>query len=430
MPTRKGPGLALERGAPRRTPPPAAARDTSRATPWPIAAVRSRADGPAGGVRPVPPQGVLALQRLAGNKAVDRLLPGTPNRRPASPVVTVQLDDPPAPAPEGERTPVQLVDGATFAGFTTWAQAATADADSALPGAIGLAEALGSPYQHRLNMLIDEVIGAANTLDWGLSALREGRTAPALTADPLGFVDRFEHHLQVLHDVTDAWQAVTTSAVMTLIGMIAEAQVERAQALQRELDDLVGELRTLQRIADGDDLRGAVAQLGINAVISGVLLAVTFANPIVGVAVAVGSVAVQATLDELLGPSGNDAGDVAAAGVGIAGSAAEARAASRGLAEASSKLRVAARRLGALGAAMGTTLDVLETREAVTAHESARARIRVVTARLNRVARQLEPLRPLLAYPDLAAGRVARIQSHATTLRQNAQIVLQGRGQL
>ena len=64
------------------------------------------------------------------------------------------------------------------------------------------------------------------------------------------------------------------------------------------------------------------------------------------------------------------------------------------------------------------------------AYESARARIGAVTARLNRVAGQLEPLRPLLAYPALAAQMVERIQTHAVTLRENAQVVLQGRGQL
>lgn len=279
-------------------------------------------------------------------------------------------------------------------------------------------------------MLIGDLTGTTNTLDWGLAALREGQPAPTLTADALGFAHHLEHQLEVLQDVTEAWQAVMGSAVMTLIGMIAEAQVERARALQRELADLLRELGDLQRIAEGSDLRQAFAQLGLNTAITVALLAVSFSNPIVGVAVAVGSAAVQCGLDELLGPSGNDAKDAVSVGIGITGSAAEATAAARQVTEASTKLKVAGRRMGYVGAAMGTGLDVLETREAIEAYESARTRIRAVTARLDRVSRDLAPLRPILAFPDLAARMIERIHSHAETLRTNAQVVLHGRGQL
>ncbi len=343
-------------------------------------------------------------------------------------MIAVQRDDPPAAT--DERTPTQRVDDATFRGFTTWAESATADADAALTDAISVADALGSPYQGRLNMLIGDVTGDANTLDWGLVALREGREATSLTADARGFVDRFEHRLEVLQDVTEAWQAVTSSAVMTLIGMIAEAQVARARALKQELDSLAAQLRDLQRIAEGGDLRGAFVQLGVNTAITGVLLAVSFANPLVGVAIAVGSAAVQCGLDELLGPGGNDAKDAVSVGMGIGGSAMEARAASRQLAGASSKLKVAGKRLGLAGAALGTALDVLETKEAIAAYEDAHARLGAISARLERVSRELDPLRPILQFPATAALFVQRIHAQAAVLRDNAQVVLQGRGQL
>ncbi len=372
--------------------------------------------------------GVIALQRMAGNRAVGQLLAAPERQGPVGADISVQRDDPPAAT--DERTPTQRVDDATFRGFTVWAESATADADEALTASISVADALGSPYQGRLNMLIGDVTGDANTLDWGLVALREGREAPSLTADARGFVDRFEHRLEALQDVTEAWQAVTSSAVMTLIGMIAEAQVARARALKQELDSLVAQLRDLQRIAEGGDLRGAFVQLGVNTAITGVLLAISFANPLVGIAVAVGSAAVQCGLDELLGPSGNDAVDAVSVGLGIGGSAMEARAASKQLAGATSKLGVAGKRLGLAGAALGTALDVLETREAIAAYEDAQARIGAISTRLERVSRQLTPLRPILEFPATAAKLVQRIQSQAAVLRENAQIVLKGRGQL
>lgn len=385
------------------------------------------------------PGQLIALQRCAGNRAVRSWLGQTQSRSSAvravapstaSPIA-VQRDDPPAsPAAPDQQTPAERVDAVTFPGFTRWAESATADADAAIADGGDVADALASPYSSRLNMLIGDVTGDANTLDWGLVALREGRPAPSLTADSVGFAHRFEDHLETLDDVTRAWRDVTSSAVMTLIGMIAEAQVARARALRQELADLLTELQNLERIAGGSDLRQAFAQLGINTAITGALLAISIANPIVGLTVAIGSAAVQCGLDELLGPSGNDAKDAVAVGIGIGGSAAEAAAAIPRLAKASKGLTAAGKKLGYVGAAAGTALDVLETQEAVAAYEAARSRIRTVSTRLERVARELEPLRPILAYPALAARLITRIQAQAATLRDNAQVVLGGRGQL
>lgn len=380
------------------------------------------------------PPHVLALQRLAGNRAVDHLI----SQQADGHHVVVQRDDPPVPTPSepatdtatDDRTPAQRVDEATFAGFTTWAESATADADSAINDAIAMADGLSSPYANRLNMLIGDLTGITNTLDWGLVALREGRPAPTLTADAVGFAHRMEDRIEVLHDVTEAWQAVMGSAVLTLIGMIAQAQVERARALQRELTDLLRELRDLERIAEGSDLRQAFAQLGVNTAITVAVLAISVANPIAGVAIAVGSAAVQCGLDELLGPSGNDAKDVVAVGLGLGGTATEAAAALPRLASSSTQLKLAGRRLGYVGAAMGTGLDVLETQEAIQAYESARSRIRAVSTRLDRVSSQLAPLRPLLEFPDLAARMIQRIHAQAEILRTNAQVVLRGHAQL
>lgn len=75
------------------------------------------------------------------------------------------------------------------------------------------------------------------------------------------------------------------------------------------------------------------------------------------VAVAVGSVALRAGLDELLGPGGNDAGDVAGGTATVGGAAMDARGAAPNLPAATSRLRVAGRRLGVVGAALGTFLD-------------------------------------------------------------------------
>ena len=318
----------------------------------------------------------------------------------------------------------------TFFGFSRWAESVTADADAAITDSETVAAALASPYASRLGMLIGEVIGDANGLGWGLMALREDRPAPSLTTDAVGFAHRFEGHLETLKEVTQAWRQVTASAVMTLIGMIAEAQVERARRLQRELADLLTELQTLERIASGSDLRQAFVQLGINTAITGAVLVISIANPLVGLAIAVGSAAAQCTLDEILGPSGNDAKDAVAVGLGLVGSATEASAAIPRLAHASKTLKAAGKKLGYVGAAAGTALDVLETREAVAAYEAARTRLRTASTRLDRVARELESLRPILAYPDLAARQIERIHEHATTLRDNAQVVLTGRGQL
>jgi hypothetical protein len=186
----------------------------------------------------------------------------------------------------------------------------------------------------------------------------------------------------------------------------------------------------LERIASGSDLRQAFVQLGINTAITGAVLVISIANPLVGLAIAVGSAAAQCTLDEILGPSGNDAKDAVAVGLGLVGSGTEAAAAIPRLAHASKTLTTAGKKLGYVGAAAGTALDVLETREAVAAYEAARTRLRTASTRLDGVARELESLRPILAYPDLAARQIERIHEHATTLRDNAQVVLTGRGQL
>jgi hypothetical protein len=391
----------------------------------------------------------MALQRCAGNQAVSSWLgqkqarstaartvaPGTAASATAAsgtaPPLAIQRDSAPAaPLTVDQQTPEQRIDAVTFLGFSRWAESATADADAAITDSENVAAALASPYGSRLGMLIGEVIGDANTLTWGLVALREDRPAPGLTTDAVGFAHRFEGHLETLNEVTQAWRQVTASAVMTLIGMIAEAQVERARRLRQELADLLTELQHLERIASGSDLRQAFVQLGINTAITGALLVVSIANPLVGLTIAIGSAAVQCTLDELLGPSGNDAKDAVAVGLGLGGSAAEVAAAIPRLAQSSKSLRAAGKKLGYVGAAAGTALDVLETREAVTAYDAARTRLRTVSTRLERVARELESLRPILAYPELAARQIERIHEHATILRDNAQVVLTGRGQL
>ena len=423
---------------------PATGRDAGRtpAEPATTAAVEARPGGHDA------PAGVLGLQRLAGNQAVCRLLAGAaapgaggsvasprlaadaPAQLPA-PVrggTTVQREDPPAAEPEA-RTPEQMVDDATFAGFRSWARAALADADEVLEGANQQVEVLQSPYSERLGMLVEEVTGQANAIDWGIVALEGGRPAPAL-ADAHGVQLRFEEDLEALRQVSDAWAAVTASAVMSLIGMIAEAQVERARALVAELERLERELRDIERILAGGPMAGAFAQMGIGLAITGVLAAITFTNPIGIVAVAVGSVALQAGLDELLGPGGNDEGDVAGGTATIGGAAMDARGAARNLPAATSRLRVAGRRLGVVGAALGTFLDAREASEAVDQYEAAPARLRAVTARVNAVSRQLDPLLPLLQYPATRDRIVSALRAQAQTLRDNGQLVLAQHAQL
>jgi hypothetical protein len=358
------------------------------------------------------PARVLSLQRTAGNAAVIQLLRG--------PAVHVQRQD---PATE-EETEQLTVDEQTFDGFETWAEASIADADDACVEGQETANRLSSPYQERLNMLIAGVVDVRNQVANGVDSLRAGGAAPDITADPQGMLLWLDEETFNLMDVTEAWDDVMGSGLLELMASIGEAQVARARRLRDELRACERELRDLERIASGSEMRGAFLQTGGNAAISIALAAITIANPIAGIVVAVGAAAVQLTIDHYLGPSSPGADTFGAATVSTAGSAMQQ------LGPAGSALRRAGGRLGTAGAIAGTTIDVLETREAIAQYEAAAGRLRAVGSRFDRLSRELQPLLPLLQYPRTANALIAGLRARAETLRENGQVVLSERGQL
>ena len=403
----------------------------------------ARLFAPRSTTQPAPtPRQVFALQRLAGNSAVAMLL-GRPSprvvsrqlraggRQPRGASRTARLPErqhadlqrqSPTEAAAAELTPEERIDEATFDGFNAWAEAAIADADETCEDAQLTANRLSSPYQHRLNMLIQDVVDVRNRIDNGKFALGQGRAAPGLTNAPEAWLNELEDSIADLREVTDAWDAVMASGLLQLLALVAEAQVALARRLKSELEGLLAEMRELQRIASGAELRQAFAQTGLNVVISGTILVLTALVPPAGVALAVGSAVVQLSLDHCLGsPPG--ALSYGAAGSSISG-------ARLSLPRYTPRLQTFGRRLGAVGMAAGTVSDILETREAIQNYEAAAARLRVVGARIDRIVPQLSRLMPLLEHPDMVERMIEGMRSHAETLRENGQVTLATAGQL
>jgi hypothetical protein len=353
------------------------------------------------------PNAVLQLQQAIGNRAVNAAL-----GRPA-----VQRQDTVTPTRD------DLVDRATWTGFTDWFDEANEEAGDVAAQAQRISDGLGSPYQQRLRMLIDGVTQVQNILLVDIVALMEGRPAPRLTADPHGLAQRLEERIATLDEVNDAWGAVVASGILELMARFGEAQLRRARALQEEMRDLLAELHRLERIAQGDELKGAFAQLGINAALTGATIALTALFPPAGLAIAIGAAATALTVDSMLGPEGPGADSFTASGASVASAAAER------LPEQRTALRAAGRLLGRVSIAAGTTIDVLETREAISQYEAARARIIAVSSRIDRAHRELGTLRPLLQYPRQARALLVGMRSRAERLRAHGQLVLEEHGQ-
>jgi hypothetical protein len=351
---------------------------------------------------------VYQLQPATGILAADTTL-----ARP-----TIQRDDT-APLTWEER-----IDRATWTGFTAWFYAANEEAGDVTVRAQLISNWLHSPYQHRLRIYIEGVTDVQNVILLGIDALSDGRDALRLTADPHGLAERLEERIAGLHEVNEAWTAVIASGILELMARFGEAQLRRARALQEEMRELLAELRRLEEIAQGRELAGAFAQLGINAAITAATIALAVLFPPAGLAVAIGAAATQLTVDAMLGPSGPGLDSFSASGASVASAASER------LPRQRTTLRAAGRRLGVLGAIAGTTIDALETREAIAEYEAARARIVAVSNRIDRIHRELGTLRPLLEYPSQARARIAGMQARAETLRRRGQLVLEESGQL
>jgi hypothetical protein len=323
--------------------------------------------------------------------------------------MTVQRDDPPGPG--------RTIDEQTYVGFQVAAEASIDDADDDCVDAQKLSNRLGSPYRERLRILIDGVVAARNQVSDGMAALSRGAAAPAITGNPAGILPGLDDQAATLRDVCAAWEAVIDSGVTEFIASIGQAQVARARAIAAELDDCIAQLRDLQRIATGREVVQACTQTGLNAAITVALVALTALTPPVGLAVTIGGAAVQLALDTFLGPSRPGF---------LSGGGAAATAAGAKLAKGASKLRTAGSGLGAVGAAS----DLLETHQAIEEYEAAVARIGPLSQRIERLAHELDPLLPLLAFPQTAAAFIAALQSSAETLRENGQVVLTEAGQL
>jgi hypothetical protein len=365
-------------------------------------------DAPTAPRPPLTPRRVLGLQRTAGNAAVAAMLGST--------AVTVQRDDPPGPA--------KTIDEQTFVGFQVAAEAAIDNADDDCVDAQKLSNRLGSPYRDRLRVLIDGVVAARNQVSDGMAALSRGAAAPAITGNPAGILAGLDDQAATLRDVCGAWEAVIDSGLAEFLASIGQAQVARARAIAAELDECIAQLRDLQRISTGSEISQAFAQTGLNAAITVAILALTALVPPAGMAVAIVGGAAQIGLDYALGPS--DPGKLSFGGVVVS----SATAAAEQFAAKGSKLQRAGSRLGAVGIALGTASDLLETHQAIEEYEAAVARIGPLSQRVERLARELDPLLPLLAFPRTAAAFIAALQSSAQTLRENGQLVLTEAGQL
>ncbi|HEY8341015.1 MAG TPA: hypothetical protein VIK95_14190 [Egibacteraceae bacterium] len=357
--------------------------------------------------------GVLAaLQRSAGNRAVAALLGGGTHL--LLPLQRQQVDQQEADT----RTPEQRVDAATWNGFSTWWASADADATEAAAEADEVGALLSSPYRERLGMLTGELVGSQNLIANGVTALRAGRDAPWLTADPIARAEELEQQIEAVRAVSDAWRAVLGSGLLELMAAFGEAQLRLAERLRDELAECRRELDDLTRVFNDPKVREAAIQFGVNAAISVAVIAISVANPVVGIAVSVGAAATQLTLDALLGPSEPGPETFTAAGASVAGSAAE------NLSARGTSLRTAGRRLGVAGAIAASALDANEV------YQAHRARLVRLGQRMDQIARQLERLRPLLLYPRQARALIAGLRAHATRLREEGQLVLSEAGQL
>ncbi len=385
---------------------------------------------------------VLALGGLAGNRAVAALLaPSQAGRgRPHGPAMQpsvqregeddegqVEGSEPEAegseaPAADDTRSPEERVDDATFAGFNEWADAAITDADEACVTAEEQSHALSSPYRERMETLIEEVVAIRNAIDEGVASLGAGGEAPGLTADPQGALEQLEDRASTLADVCDAWSAVVASGILELLARVGEARLAQARRVRDELAACQAELQTLQRIAAGDEMMEAFAQAGIGVALTAAGIILTAMFPPAGLAIAVGSAVVGLTLDAALGPTGPDALDFGAGGASTAGAAVEQ------VAQQGSRLTRAGSALGAAGAVAGTTLDVLESREAIDRYEAAAVRVRVLAQRLNRLAQSYEDLRPILEHPAMLRRILEAMRARAQVLRDEGQIVLEDAG--
>lgn len=318
----------------------------------------------------------------------------------------------------------ERVDAVTWNGFSTWLAAALNEADDTFVQAQTTSNMLTPPHQERLRRLLGEAEGLYLVLTNGEEALAQGDPAPRLTANAVPLAHAFEERLEALSDVTAAWDGVLASGIIELLASLSEAQLLWARRLLQELAECRRELERLQRIASGAEMAEAFAQTGINGAISAALLAITIVNPVVGIAVSIGAAGVQLGLDECLGPTQPDVLTYSASGTGLAGAGLER------LAQDGSKLKAAGRRLGVVGAVAGTTLDVLETREAIQQYEAARGQIVAVSNRIRNISRDLHRLRPLLQYPDLARAMIDGMRQHAQVLRHQHQVVLREHDQL
>lgn len=381
----------------------------------------------AAGVELLPPAAlstacVLAVQRSAGNRAVGHLLgrPRSPALDPGVP--PVQRDGPTSTATE--QTPEDPVDQATTPGFSEWAEEVAIDAQAAIAEADQLAADLQSPYGQRLEMLIHDLHRRLDVLHEGIDALYEGEDAPQLTADPMGFKERFEEQVIGLEEVVEAWGTITRSELMTLLAAMAELQVERARTLRWTLNDIKYELEQLDKLMKSGKLKQAYVQLGINVAITGALLAITVATPFGMVAATLASLAGGVILDEVLGPGGNDLNDAAAGTASVAGTGMEAAT------EASQKLSRYGRRLGVVGTVAGLGLDVKEIGEGHTEIARVQERMRELGQRLESVSGDLAMLRPFLDYPERVRRQAFLLRNEAETLRRQGQLVLRSSNQM
>jgi hypothetical protein len=395
-------------------------------TPAPALAARARLDLASAQLRPAAARSagrVQALQRAVGNRATTALLRGAEaggggGGADGQLSFEVQRNG----GSTETRSPEQRVEDATWRGFSVWWSSADAHATAAVEAATAQSVQLSPPYSDRLTALGDELLGVQNEIANGVTFLRLGLPAPWLTTHAIARADELERRIAAVDRVTEAWSAVVSSGLLELMARFGEAQLRLAEHLRDELQECRRELETLRTALGDPKFRGAAAQTGINAAISVALLAITVTNPLLGFAIAVAGVAAQLTADQLLGPTTPGADAFTVAGVSTVGAAAERAGAAEKLGRGSARLRVAGRRLGVAGAVAASGLDVKETLQA---YEEYQARVRELGQRIGRLSRRLEPLRPLLLYPQQARAMVAALRTQAARLRQGGQIVLQ-----
>lgn len=76
----------------------------------------------------------------------------------------------------------------------------------------------------------------------------------------------------------------------------------------------------------------------------------------------------------------------------------------------------------------GTTLDVLESREAIDRYEAAAVRVRVLAQHLDRLVRTYEDLRPILEHLAMLRQILEAMRARAQVLRNEGQIVVEDAG--